>query len=109
MSGLVARHSRPIAVPDVLIDGDELAAELARIAAEVFAETEAAAAPAPIADAVVPFRRRPIDLSGLSIRQLKAAARAARLPKYNCDTKARLADRLLAEVPTWKLREAIAA
>ncbi|MBD3886555.1 hypothetical protein IFO70_33315 [Phormidium tenue FACHB-886] len=102
--GLIDRHSRPIAVPDVLIDTDELAAELAQIAAEVLAES----ATAPI-DAVVPFARRPIDLTQLSIRRLKAIASAAKLPRYNQDTKARLAERLLSEVPTWTLREAIAA
>ncbi|MBD3886460.1 hypothetical protein IFO70_32790 [Phormidium tenue FACHB-886] len=104
--GLIDRHSHTAVevVPDVQIDGDELAAELAQIAAEVLAES----APTPIADAVVPFARRPIDLTQLSIRRLKAIASATKLPRYNQDTKARLAERLLSEVPVWTLREAIA-
>jgi hypothetical protein len=63
----------------------------------------------PIAsDKVVPFTRKAPDLSGLSIRQLKAIASRTKLPKYNKDSKAVLQERLSA-LPAWALREAVAA
>lgn len=62
---------------------------------------------------VVPFvRRKPAvvpNLDGFSIRQLKAIASAVRLPRYNSNTKAVLASRLVAEVPTDSLMQAIAS
>lgn len=63
---------------------------------------------------VLPFRRpapkqEPIDLAGKTIRELKAIASAVKLPKYNVESKAKLADRLLNEVPHDRLLEAIAA
>ena len=51
-----------------------------------------------VCDVVVPFIRpvRKADLSGLSIRQLKAIAKAAKLPKYSNNTSTELNERLSA-------------
>lgn len=62
--------------------------------------------------AIVPFRRpapKLPDLSGMSIRQLKAIASRARLPKYNNCTKAQLTARLMAEVERDRLVAALGA
>lgn len=50
-----------------------------------------------------------IDLSGFSIRQLKAIASAVKLPRYNVEPKANLQARLLAEVPHDRLMQAMQA
>lgn len=86
-----------------------LAAEDEAVCAQLSEVWQTATPLEPIAtDAVVPFRRKAPDLSGLSIRQLKAIASRTKLPKYNQDSKAVLQERLSA-LPAWKLREAVAA
>lgn len=96
VSGYGCRAERKEVLPDVLIDGFELAAEMARISAEVAAERAIAPQPSPVADVVVPFVRpvRKVDLSDLTIRQLKAIAKAAKLPKYSNNTSPELMERL---------------
>jgi hypothetical protein len=95
-------------VPEIDLDMEPIVARLEEIAAECFA-ARAVEAATPIATAtVVPFSRKAPDLSGLSIRQLKAIASRTKLPKYNKDSKAVLQERLSA-LPAWALREAVAA
>lgn len=98
VSGFNRRTERKEVLPDVLIDGFELAAEMARISAEVAAERAIAPQRPSVSDVVVPFARpvRKVDLSEMTIRQLKAIAKAARLPKYSNNTAAVLKDRLSA-------------
>jgi hypothetical protein len=65
---------------------------------------------------LLPFKRpvrlseqpQAIDLSGYSIRQLKAIASQLKMPRYNVCTKAQLQSRLLAEVPADRLSAALA-
>ena len=62
--------------------------------------------------AIVPFRRpssKLPNLSGMSIRQLKAIASRAKLPCYNVDPKDRLIHRLTTELERDRLAAALVA
>jgi hypothetical protein len=116
-------------VPDVLIDGDALAVRMAEISAEVASEStpgpslafiktaisseptltdEDKAVSNQLCEAWATAADEAPDLSGLTIRQLKAIAKEVKLPKYSSNTASVLMERL-AGLPDSVLWEAIAA
>lgn len=102
LDGLMKRH-RPI--PGQLeIDFSAIQPQEPELTAPVFT----------LEHRILPFKRRTqqlqeIDLSGMTIRQLKAVASCTKLPRYNTCTKAELQARLLAEVERDRLLAALAA
>lgn len=110
LEGLLARHRSVLG---------QLEIDFSAAQPEPEPEPIAPVPPAPKFEIVIlPFRRptrqqepeqpQAIALSGYSIRQLKAIASRAKLPKYNTCTKAELQARLLAEVPADRLSAALA-